>query len=296
MYGLGPSVILHLCKRVSLTGHELYYDNYFSSYNLLQVLKAKKIFAAGTIRINRFSNPPVISDKEGKKRERGYSQEVSSLDGDVVVVKWLDNRGVVLASNYIGIGEEDKVKRWDKKSSKYIEVSRPEIVKRYNHGMGGVDLLDQLVSLYRIFIRSKKWTLRMIFHALDLAIVNSWLEYREDGKNSGTPQSNILDLLDFRLRVAEGFVRAGKPIQENKSGRPSSDSSPVFAKRQNCEKRPFREVQLDSVDHLPEHDGKKEPTRCKQVNCTQRSHIFCKKCEVHLCINRGRNCFVNFHK
>ncbi|KAI4469673.1 transposase is4 [Holotrichia oblita] len=86
-YGLGASVILHLVKRIENEGHKLLFDNYFSSYQLLQILKSKKIFAAGTIRINRFSNPPVLGDKELKRMGRGAHDEVTSEDKDVVLVK-----------------------------------------------------------------------------------------------------------------------------------------------------------------------------------------------------------------
>jgi len=129
-YGFGAAVILDLSQTIPNIGHKLYYDNYFSNYNLLQILKRKNISAAGTVKVNRFSNPPLLSDKEMKKRGKGA-------------------------------------------------VARPEIVKLYNKNMGGVDLLDQMVANYRIYIRSKKWTLRMIFHAIDLAVVNSWFEYKK---------------------------------------------------------------------------------------------------------------------
>lgn len=170
-FGQGSSVVLHLVQRISSPGHELFFDNYFSSYSLLTQLKEKEILAAGTIRINRFFHPPVLSDKEMNRQGWGFSEEVVSQDG-IVVVKWLDNRTVCLASNYLGKGTEDEAKRWDKKNSQYIEINRPEIVKRYNQSMGGVDLLDQLISLYRIFIRSKKWTLRVTMHMIDFALVN----------------------------------------------------------------------------------------------------------------------------
>ena len=296
--GLGTEVVLHLSQRITATGHELYFDNYFSSYGLLQALKAQKVFAIGTIRINRFSNPPLMSDKDMKKKPMVYSEEVTSSDNDVVVVKWLDNKSVYLASNFLGKGQEDRVRRWDKKESKYVEIPRPEIIKRYNHSMGGVDLLDQLVALYRIFIRSKKWTLRMIFHALDLALVNSWMEYRRDCEKNGTPKSKSMDLLEFRLRAAEGLLKIGKSAEiSTRRGRPSSSpgSSPRPTKRQNIERRPLREVQTDNCQHMPEHDQKKEATRCKYNRCNQRSHIYCIKCNVHLCLNRERNCFSNFH-
>jgi len=42
--------------------------------------------------------------------------------------------------------------------------------------MDGVDKHDQLVSYYRVFIKSRKLTLRMVFHALG----NSWLEYKQE--------------------------------------------------------------------------------------------------------------------
>ena len=78
-----------------------------------------------------------------------------SRDGKVVLVKWFDNRSVVLASNFVGVGDEDEVARWQKKDGQFVTVKRPEVVKKYNKAMGGVDKLDQLISLYRIAIRSR---------------------------------------------------------------------------------------------------------------------------------------------
>ena len=68
-----------------------------------------------------------------------------SRDGKVVLVKWFDNRSVVLASNFVGVGDEDEVERWEQKEGRFFK--RPEVVKKYNQAMGGVDKLDQLISL-----------------------------------------------------------------------------------------------------------------------------------------------------
>ena len=178
-YGQGAAVILHLCRVIRQPYHRLYFDNYFSSYALFKQLYEMNIYAAGTIRINRFAKPPVMSDLELKKKGRGWCDEAVSQD-NIVLIKWNDNKPVCLASNYVGKGEEDYVRRWDKKQGQYIDVKRPEIVRKYNHGMGGVDLLDQMISLYRIFIKSKKWTLRVIMHFVDFALANSWFEYKRD--------------------------------------------------------------------------------------------------------------------
>jgi hypothetical protein len=40
--------------------------------------------------------------------------------------------------------------------------------------MGGIDLMDMLVELYRIDLKAKRYYLRIIFHLIDIAVVNSW--------------------------------------------------------------------------------------------------------------------------
>lgn len=163
--------------------------------------------------------------------------------------------------------------------------------------MGGVDLFDQLVSYYRIFIKSRKWTLRLIFHAVDFAIAQSWLEYRKDAVALKIPSKEILDLLDFRIRVSSRLTYVNKLVNGKKQGLPSSSPSPSapVVQRRRGETRPSLEIQFDHIDHLPFHDDADLPSRCKFPKCTGRSRIFCKKCGVHLCLMKGRNCFAAFH-
>ena len=107
------------------------------------------------------------------------------------------------------------------------KVRRPEIVQHYHAAMRGVDKLDMLISLYRIYIKSRKWTLRMITHALDIAVANSWLEYRRDAERLDVAKKDILDLLHFRLQVTDCLIRKYKPVQiaGKKRGRPIRTST-----------------------------------------------------------------------
>lgn len=295
--GYGASVVLQLAKRIGESkGHELYYDNYFSSYHLLQILKQKGIMAACTARINRFSSPSFLNDRETNKKPRGFAQEICSHDGDVTVVKWLDNKITHLASNFIGIGQKDLVRRWCKRERRFVEVERPEIVKKYNHAMGGVDLLDQLMSYYRTFIKSKKWPLRMIFHASDLAVVQAFREYQTDNELLGVPIKNRHTLLHFRRRLAECLVLRNKQIGVAKRGRPSGSSPmpPVIIPRRPGEVRPASEIARDGVGHFPAHDDG-AGTRCKMGGCKGKSRVKCVKCKVHLCLTKDKNCFLAFH-
>ncbi|KAL7880514.1 hypothetical protein SRHO_G00027680 [Serrasalmus rhombeus] len=298
--GLGAGVVYHLSQRITEANHKLYFDNYFTTYNLLELLAERKINAAGTARVSRFARPPLQSDKEMAKKPRGSCDEVISRDGKVALVKWYDNRPVLMASNFVGVGTMDEVQRWDKKKAQFVMVSRPEVVKLYNDAMGGVDLLDQLVSLYRTEIRSKKWTLRMITHAFDMAVVNSWLEYRLDAKRANIQTKDIQDLLHFKMNVAQCLVRVHKTVAA-KRGRPSMSPEPQnVPQRPVCrpfqDVRPLPEVQYDMVDHMPNYDEKKEATRCKMPKCTGKTHVFCDKCNIHLCFVPQRNCFKAAHR
>lgn len=49
---------------------------------------------------------------------------------NIGLVKWFDNKAVTLGSNYVTSGEVDKVERWEKKKKVYVEIERPEIVRR----------------------------------------------------------------------------------------------------------------------------------------------------------------------
>ncbi|XP_049782671.1 piggyBac transposable element-derived protein 3-like [Schistocerca cancellata] len=145
------------------------------------------------------------------------------------------------------MGEIDKVERWDKKESKYVTIDPPEIVKCYNHGLSGVDLFDQLMSYYRIFIKSKKWTLRAIFHAVDFAVEQSWLEYRKNASAIGLPTKKIMDLLHFCMKLADVLVLSGMDTSNRKRGRPSATQPDTFVQRRRGETRLPEEVQYDGT-------------------------------------------------
>ena len=64
------------------------------------------------------------------------------------------------------------VKRWDQSSKRPILVPCPEIVKDYNSAMGGVDLADMLIALYRSPIKTHRLYLKVLIHCVDICKVN----------------------------------------------------------------------------------------------------------------------------
>ena len=339
-FGIPAATVMTLLRRVSSKGHHVFFDNWFSNYQLLQWLRTRDLYGGCTIRLDRFGKLPKKKKKSVvKKMGRGSSTEFVSEDG-LVVTEWIDNKAVYMASNYVGIGTEDICERWVKKGAPPIykpdepvsrpddvnvdtsvvnvvsqkelkSFRRPEIIREYNQSMGGVDRLDQLISLYRTFIRTKKWPLRMMTHAFDLSLALGWLEYKKDCDHLNLPKNQRLDLIHFRHEVAESLLMSFQVIKR-KIGRPSKSPSPALSPlvspassrspspsptlavrdKPMREVRPITEVQYDQTSHWPTFGA---PGRCKNDSCNLRTVYCCSKCNIHLCIVRERNCFMNYH-
>lgn len=91
-----------------------------------------------------------------KKKGRRSFDEISRDDDHIAIIKWMDNRPVIMASSCHGSDPVIQVKRYCRKEKDYIDVPRPYAVGAYNHNMGGVDLYDRMLTLYRIATRTKK--------------------------------------------------------------------------------------------------------------------------------------------
>ncbi|XP_050502828.1 piggyBac transposable element-derived protein 2-like [Diabrotica virgifera virgifera] len=178
--------------------------------------------SVGTVRPNRLKGCNFSTDKDMKKKGRGSFEELVYKKEGITLraVKWYDNKPVHLLSSFVGTYPTSQVQRWDKAKKETILVECPNIVTFYNKCMGGVDLMDSLMALYRTKIRSKKWYLRIVFHIFFLAVVNAWLLYRRDTQLLGVRKDDELSLLDFKASIAACLCQEGKERLE-KRGRPS---------------------------------------------------------------------------
>lgn len=290
--GLGPSVILHLAKSVP-PGSCLYFDRYFTTVPLIKQLHAQKLHGTGTIMLNRLAERTNIKFKNDRVMLRGESQQFVSEE--TALVKWKDNKSVLMVSNCTGAENKTSVKRWDKRSRSYIDISAPKIVQNYNMHMGGVDVLDQLMEYYRTFIKTKKWTLKVLIHFVDLALVNAWRLYKNDCLANGVPRNKTLTLLEFRLDVADGLVN--KPEKRRRSVETDEEEDELPSNRKYRQANPPSVAKrYDGYNHLPIFDEINAPRVCRYENCRSRSKIRCEKCNVYLCLSRGKNCFYTYHK
>ena len=292
------NVVLHLTQHVSPNrNHLLFFDNWFTSLPLMQYLAELKIYCCGTVRHNRIPGIKFskTQEKELMKKGRGSYEErrLVSENCDLTYIRWYDNKTVHLLSSFAKANPIHQVDRYDQKTKRVISVNCPDIVRVYNKSMGGVDKADFLISLYRTSIKSKKYYMRLIYHMLDMVMVNSWLLYKRDVSLLKLPRKDTLGLGEFKLKAAFTLMKEGKTM---KRGRPSGDVLPTKKKKKKCtfrSCRPEDPVRLDKVGHFPMVD--KDRRICRMEGCDGRTNVTCIKCKVHLCFNRANNHFYDYH-
>ncbi|CAK1592870.1 unnamed protein product [Parnassius mnemosyne] len=263
---LGTRVVKSLLSKLDTDpkNHKVFFDNFFTSCNLLFDLRNLGYCATGTVRENRTKKCPLAAIKEMKKKERAAFDYSFDINNELLLVRWKDNSVCTIATNYDYFEPMGTVKRWCPEMRQKTDVRIPLLFENYNKGMGGVDELDQSISLYRIGIHGKKWWWVLFTYLLDMAVSNSW---RLHVMSKDDPMDQLL----FRRSLARYYLR-----QETlKRARPSSSL--------------IEGLPQDGSSHYPRKLEKQ--LRC--VICHARVRWECKKCLKTLCVEKS--CFEKFH-
>jgi hypothetical protein len=269
---LGPNVVSRLLKVVEAhsdpTSHHVYFDNFFTSYQLLNDLRKIHFKATGTIRTNRTNGAAKLleTDKELSKRGRGAFDY--RCDGNVFVTKWHDNSIVHLASNCFTHEPLQSTKRRVKKD--LLKVSQPFLIRKYNEGMGGVDLLDRLLGAYRPTILGKKWWWPLFVNAVNMSVVAAWRLYSNLNSKNQVPSH-----FEFRRAITLCLLKGTFHRKIHAKGK--------------LQHLPF-DIRYDGIGHTTE-----ETTQGRCVLCSTNTRTKCSKCDVRLHHSRGKQCYFIYH-
>lgn len=283
--GIIGDLVMRLSESVRDKYHKLFFDNLFTSIPLLTALKEVKIFSSGTIRTNRLAGAEkkLVPATELKKKPRGSSSVVTSQTTNISIVRWFDNSPVHTASVFAGAEPVGTVERWNNKDKIYEIIPRPYSIELYNKHMGGVDLMDSLVGLYRHTIKDKRWYMRIFYHFCQVSVVNCWLLWKNN------PENEKLDLLEFKSSIATSLIYCGAS-KLKKRGRPSLEANLSAAKKRAVNKAPS-ELRLDGGDHYPCKTEGKYAALCHLKECRRKTRYKCMRCNEPLC----PECFFQFH-
>ena len=257
-------------KHFQPSKHTLLCDNFFTSYRLCADLTQRDIKFIGTVRENRSAGAckAMTSSKELSRSNRGSFDYRS--DGEVFFCKWNDNSIANIANNFATNQPRQKVLRRVKRNPN-TSVDMPMLVKLYNNGMGGVNVMDRLLGSYRPSIHGKKWYWPSVINGLNVLVVATW---RLHCALAAKPMSHLA----FRRKIALCLLKTPTEFLRSQvtGGRvPHLPSS----------------LRFDGVDHTKVTCTQ---GRCKM--CQINTRYICDKCEVRLHSDKGKACFELYHK
>lgn len=275
---LGARVVKDLTRELVNKNHHVYFDNFFTGVDLLISLNQENIYACGTIRSNRIGLPKsVMLDKNMKRGQYDFR----TSNSDLTWIKWMDKKGVCFLSNHHDPSEVTTVNRKQKNGSR-AQVDCPVMCSDYNKYMGFVDNADRLLSTYKIDRKSRKWWHRLFWHFIDVTVTNSFIIFTKVNAN------NSMTLKRFRLRLVDQLVAHKIPTTKGRKRQSSLENS--YKPQVPVEKRRSQSA------HMPIHiTNPRRCALCSTKESPRRTRWMCNTCNVPLCLQSDRNCFLPYH-
>ena len=271
-------------------GYHLYFDNFYTSFALVNDLFALGVPSCGTVGINRKGMPESLKNVKtwAKNEERGDMRWERIKP--TLVLQWKDNKPVSLLTSIDIASEKVLVKRKQKTAGIWREVfvRQPQAINNYNQYMNAVDRSDQLLTANNVRRKCYRWWKTLFFHLIDMSIVNAFILFKEyqakfpDNEDPKRPASYTM--AEFREEIVRVF-----------SGFPEYGSPPIFVRTPPAQ----RVGEFDTV-HIPcfSNDQRKYCVVCyKQGRGQLRVNTYCcaDQCGQFLHITRERNCFREWH-
>ncbi|GMF34519.1 unnamed protein product [Phytophthora lilii] len=140
--------VLEVVRPLYSTQRIINSDNYYTSVQLLMVLRIKGLYVRGTVRKKSSHFPKhVLLDKKDSDCERGTSRQGVSVDRTMVAASWYDSAivSVVSTADASTMATVTRQARANRQT-----FSAPTCVKAYNTKMQGVDRLDQIRARFSL--------------------------------------------------------------------------------------------------------------------------------------------------
>ena len=82
---------------------QIFIDNWFSTLSLFSELRSMGILVTGTFRSNKLAGCPLMVEKDLKKQGRGSFDYRTDQNFGTHLIKWYDNKCVILGSTFSGV-------------------------------------------------------------------------------------------------------------------------------------------------------------------------------------------------
>ncbi|XP_026147951.1 piggyBac transposable element-derived protein 4-like isoform X2 [Mastacembelus armatus] len=313
------SIMKLLELKVLGTGYRLFVDNLYTSPTLFQDLLQKKILACGMICPKRIGFPKTLGNTTTMNAPRGTIHWIR--EDEVLFVRWMDTREVIMCSTMHKAFEGDTVQRRVKGNNNQwstVSVPVPAAVKDYNTSMGAMDSPDALMSYYNIFHKTQKWYKTFFFHFLDIAVVNAYILHCHMAKakqqkpltQEAFREALVLQLAECQSTSSSSSHAASSTSESTSDAVPSTSacSSDTVLSASALSSDAASSTSASSFDAAPSTSAPSSMThkpayikgdstngRRKCRHCHQKTPVICTSCEVPLCFVAKRDCFNDWH-
>lgn len=159
----GERVVLSLTEEVVKTGRNITCDNFFTSISLARKLLSKKLTMVGTIRRNKKELPP---DFVTTKNREPYST-IFGFQEKVMILSYCPKKNKVVPLLSTMHSQPDINHTNEKK--------KPEVILSYNSTKGGVDTMDQMVRIYSVKRKTRRWPVVVFYNMIDTSALNAYI-------------------------------------------------------------------------------------------------------------------------
>ncbi|KAL6419331.1 hypothetical protein ACFW04_013915 [Cataglyphis niger] len=171
-------IVKRLVRTIERTGRNLTIDNWFCSIPLVDDLFKTKITVVGTIRSNKRELLSFVNIRNRKLQSSQFGFKA--------------NMTLVMHNN-------DNVN--DK-------THKPEKIEFYNMTEGAVDTVDQMVGIYSVSRTTRRYPLKLFFHLIDIACLNSFIIYHLNKSDNKMSRRQFLKKIGLSLVQNEMKKRA----------------------------------------------------------------------------------------
>ena len=288
--GLGYDVVMKLMNPFFNQGYHLYVDNFYTSVTLFKDLFARGVGATGTIVETRRDFP--VNLKGGKQWAKGKDRGSMRWERDppCLALQWLDNKVVSVITTIDKANVKDQVTRKQKTATgewTSVEVPQPRAIANYNKFMNAVDRSDQILGTQNVLRKCVRWWKTLFFHLIDMAVVNSYILFREH-------QANFPDDPALHRTRDYSLAHFREDIVRELCGFPEYDHPPVHTTA-----KPAPDPGKYRTEHVPMvSQDRKTCVVCWQLTkkCFKvQTYCSAPTCNKFMHMTQEKNCFHIFH-
>ncbi|XP_050340237.1 piggyBac transposable element-derived protein 4-like [Bactrocera neohumeralis] len=196
----GERVVMKLMQNYMDSGRTVYADNFFSTYNLAEMLMNRRVAFVGTVRKNKTIIPHELLNPKRDVKSTLFCYHNNNIGLCSYMAK--PKKPVIMLSTAHYRQSTDPLKGF-----------KPDQILDYNKFKAGVDTMDQMLTGYSCKRSTNRWPLAMFYNMLDIAGLASFIIYDElnPTKQSDKRRSFIIELAR-QLVIPHMTKRATNPL------------------------------------------------------------------------------------